>query len=199
MLAVLAVRLVPQQFFPNSTRPELIVELRVRRGLVRRDHRAGNAWSSCCAGRGRALLHRLHGRRRPRFYLPGSRAAQPGLYPVRGDDQDLEAREARAFAPDGHGRRAVPQAWVRVTRLELGPPVGFPIQYRIVGADTQVVRAIARRVEHLVASNPQVRDVQLDWNDPVRALNVALDRRRCAPWGSPRRGGDGKPGPRCRG
>ena len=59
---------------------------------------------------------------------------------------------------------------MRVTRLELGPPVGFPVQFRVVGPDTQKVREIAREVEHVVAASPKVRDVQLDWNDPVRTL-----------------------------
>ena len=87
--------------------------------------------------------------------------------------KDLEGARARALAADGHGRsRHFPQAWVRVTRLEMGPPVGFPVQFRVVGPDTQKVRAIARQVEHVVASSPQVRDVQLDWNDPVRTLKV---------------------------
>ena len=69
-----------------------------------------------------------------------------------------------------------PQVWVRVTRLELGPPVGFPVQFRVVGPDTQKVREIAREVEAVVASSPKVRDVQLDWNDPVRTLKVDLDQ-----------------------
>ena len=65
---------------------------------------------------------------------------------------------------------------MRVTRLELGPPVGFPVQFRVVGPDTQKVRSIAREVEAVVASSPKVRDVQLDWNDPVRTLRVDLDQ-----------------------
>jgi multidrug efflux pump subunit AcrB len=65
---------------------------------------------------------------------------------------------------------------VRITRLELGPPVGFPVQFRVVGSDTQVVRWIAREVEAVVASSPKVRDVQLDWNDPVRTMKVDLDQ-----------------------
>ena len=69
-----------------------------------------------------------------------------------------------------------PEVWVRVTRLELGPPVGFPVQFRVVGPDTQKVRSIAREVEAVVASSPKVRDVQLDWNDPVRTLRVDLDQ-----------------------
>jgi multidrug efflux pump subunit AcrB len=63
-----------------------------------------------------------------------------------------------------------------VTRLELGPPVGFPVQFRVVGPDTQKVREIAREVEAVVASSPKVRDVQFDWNDPVRTLRVDLDQ-----------------------
>jgi multidrug efflux pump subunit AcrB len=69
-----------------------------------------------------------------------------------------------------------PDVWVRVTRLELGPPVGFPIQFRVVGPDTQKVREIAREVEAVVASSPKARDVQLDWNDPVRTLRVDIDQ-----------------------
>jgi multidrug efflux pump subunit AcrB len=58
----------------------------------------------------------------------------------------------------------------------MGPPVGFPVQFRVVGPDTQKVREIAREVERVVASSPRVRDVQLDWNDPVRTLKVELDQ-----------------------
>src|SRR4029450_12899469 len=69
-----------------------------------------------------------------------------------------------------------PAVWVRVTRLELGPPVGFPVQFRVVGPDTQMVRSIAREVERVVAASSKVRDVQLDWNDPVRTLRVDVDQ-----------------------
>jgi len=71
-----------------------------------------------------------------------------------------------------------PGVWVRVTRLELGPPVGFPVQFRVVGPDTQKVRGIAREVEAVVAANPKVRDVQLDWNDPVRTLRADIDQEK---------------------
>src|SRR4029434_9976301 len=66
--------------------------------------------------------------------------------------------------------------WVRVTRPEMGPAVGYPVQFRVVGPDTQKVREIAREVEHVMSSSPKVRDVQFDWNDPVRTLKVDLDQ-----------------------
>ena len=83
---------------------------------------------------------------------------------------------------------------MRVTRLELGPPVGFPVQFRVVGPDTQKVREIAREVERVVAPSPKVRDVQLDWNDPVRTLKVDLDQDKARALGlTPRRRGDRDP------
>jgi len=72
---------------------------------------------------------------------------------------------------------------VRVTRLELGPPVGYPVQFRVVGPNTQVVRKIARDVEKVVASNSKVRDLQLDWNDPVRTMKVELDQDKASALG----------------
>jgi multidrug efflux pump subunit AcrB len=113
----------------------------------------------------------------PRFYL----ALNPEL-PNAGYAQfvvmtkDLEARENVRSRLMATMPEQFPQAWVRVTRLELGPPVGYPVQFRVVGPDTQVVRKIAREVEHVVAASDKVRDVQLDWNDPVRALKVQIDQ-----------------------
>ena len=88
----------------------------------------------------------------------------------------MEARERVRSRLMASVDEQFPEVWVRVTRLELGPPVGFPVQFRVVGPDTQKVRAIAREVEAVVASSPKVRDVQLDWNDPVRTLKVDLDQ-----------------------
>jgi multidrug efflux pump len=92
--------------------------------------------------------------------------------------KDLEARERVRSRLMATVDQAFPEMWVRVTRLEMGPPVGFPVQFRVVGPDIQQVRTIARQVEHVVASSSQVRDVQLDWNDPVRTLKVNVDQEK---------------------
>jgi multidrug efflux pump subunit AcrB len=90
--------------------------------------------------------------------------------------KDMQARERVRSRLMASVDQEFPQAWVRVTRLEMGPAVGYPVQFRVVGPDTQKVREIAREVEHVMASSPKVRDVQLDWNDPVRTLKVELDQ-----------------------
>ena len=113
----------------------------------------------------------------PRFYLALTpELPNPGYAVFVVMTKDIDARErvrSRLMASVGE---QFPDVWVRIWRLEMGPPVGFPVQFRVVGPDTQKVREIAREVEHVVASNPKVRDVQLDWNDPVRTLRVDLDQ-----------------------
>jgi multidrug efflux pump len=178
-LALAGIKLVPQQFFPNSSRPELVIDLRLKEGssfeatteqVKRLENMLGKdddiKFFTAYTGAGA-----------PRFYL----ALNPEL-PNAGYAQfvvmtkDLEARERMRSRLMAAADLQFPQAWVRVTRLEMGPPVGFPVQFRVVGPDTQVVRKIAREVEQVAASNPKVRDVQLDWNDPVRVLKVQLDQ-----------------------
>ncbi len=170
---------MPQQFFPESTRPELVVELRLKEG-------ASFAATTEQVKRMEAVLKKdedvrfftaYTGAGQPRFYLAlDPELPNPGYAVFIVMTRDTEARErvrSRLMASVGE---QFPQAWVRVTRLELGPPVGFPVQFRVVGPDTQKVREIAREVERVVASSPKVRDVQLDWNDPVRTLRVDVDQ-----------------------
>jgi multidrug efflux pump len=178
-IAVFGMKFVPQQFFPNSSRPELIVELRMREG-------ASFAATAEQVERMEAILAKdaevesftaYTGAGAPRFYLALSpELPNPGYAALVVMTSDPEARErvrARLMASAGE---QFPQAWVRVTRLELGPPVGFPVQFRVVGPDTQVVRSIARDVERVMNASPLLRDVQLDWNDPVRALRMDVDQ-----------------------
>ncbi len=172
-------KLVPQQFFPNSSRPELIVDLRMKEG-------ASFAATTEQVKRMEAVLAKdedvrfftaYTGAGSPRFYLAlNPELPNPGYAQFIVMTKDLEARERVRSRLMAAAPEEFPAVWVRVTRLELGPPVGFPVQFRVVGPDTQKVREIAREVEKVVASSPKVRDVQLDWNDPVRTMKVDLDQ-----------------------
>jgi multidrug efflux pump len=176
----LGARLVPQQFFPDSSRPELVVELRLKEG-------ASFAATTEQVRKMESILAKddpdvrffsaYTGAGQPRFYLSlDPELPNPGYAAFVVMTKDTEARERVRSRLMASVDEAFPEVWVRVTRLELGPPVGFPVQFRVVGPDTQKVRSIAREVEAAVASSPKVRDVQLDWNDPVRALRVDLDQ-----------------------
>jgi multidrug efflux pump subunit AcrB len=178
-LSIPAMKLVPQQFFPSSTRPELIVELRLKEG-------ASFAAATEQVKKMEALLAKdedvkfftaYTGAGSPRFYLSlNPELPNPGYAQFIVMTKDMKARERLRSRLMASADEQFPEVWARVSRLELGPPVGYPVQFRVVGADTQKVRAIAREVEKVMASSPKVRDVQLDWNDPVRTMKVELDQ-----------------------
>ena len=166
---------MPQQFFPNSSRPELVVDLRLKEGssFAATTEQVKKMEAVLAKDEDVQFFTAYTGAGAPRFYLSlNPELPNPGYAQFVVMTKDLEARERVRSRLMATADEQFPQAWVRVTRLELGPPVGFPVQFRVVGPDTQVVREIAREVEQVVAASPKVRDVQLDWNDPVRTLKV---------------------------
>ena len=178
-LAIFASRFVPQQFFPNSSRPELIVELRLKEGssFAATSEQVKKMEAVLAKDEDIRFFTAYTGAGQPRFYLSlDPELPNPGYASFIVMTKDMEARERVRSRLMASVDEQFPQLWVRVTRLELGPPVGFPVQFRVVGPDTQGVRSIAREVEAMVRSSPKVRDVQLDWNDPVRTLKVDLDQ-----------------------
>src|SRR5690606_25130790 len=66
----------------------------------------------------------------------------------------------------------------RVTRLENGPPVGYPVQFRVSGEHIDVARALAREVAERVRGNPHVTNVNLDWEEPSKVVRLVLDQER---------------------
>src|SRR6202035_5269176 len=93
--------------------------------------------------------------------------------------KDLEGRERvkarldRAIA-DG----ALPQARTRVDRFVFGPPVGFPVQFRVIGPDPMKVRAIAEDVRKVMAANSNIIDAHLDWSEQVKSIRLDVDQDR---------------------
>jgi len=178
-LAVPAMKLVPQQFFPAATHPELIVELRLKEGssFAATTEQVKKMEAVLKEDQDVRFFTAYTGAGSPRFYLAlNPELPNPGYAVFVVMTKDIEARERLRSRLMASVAEQFPEVWVRIWRLEMGPPVGFPVQFRVVGPDTQKVRAIAREVEHVVASSPKVRDVQLDWNDPVRTLRVDLDQ-----------------------
>jgi multidrug efflux pump subunit AcrB len=90
----------------------------------------------------------------------------------------LKAKLERAVA-DG----AVPQARIRIDRLNFGPPVGFPVQFRVIGPDPLRVREIAGQVRTIMRQNPDTVDVQFDWNEQVKRIEFALNQDRIRAFG----------------
>jgi len=174
--------LVKQQFFPNSARPELIVDVTLRQGA---SHQATEAavvqvekqlagdhdirWFTSYVGGGP-----------PRFFLAYNPALpNDAIATIVLTTTDAEARERvrtrlMAFAAS----EAVPQARIRVSRLELGPPVGFPVQFRVMGEDIGKVRAAADTVLDTLRNVPGTRDAQLAWSERAPSMRLELDQAR---------------------
>ena len=71
---------------------------------------------------------------------------------------------------------ALPEARSRIDRFTFGPPVGFPVQFRVIGPDPMVVRDIAYKVRDVVKENKNIRDPQLDWNEQSPYLKLVVDQ-----------------------
>jgi len=172
-------RFVPQQFFPDSTRPELLVDLRLAEGA---SHQATDA----AVKRVEAFLDRQDGidnyvawvgTGSPRFYLPlDQQLAQTSFAQfvilTRGtaEREALRAKLIALFADE-----AWPLIGV-VTRLENGPPVGFPLQYRVSGPDVSALHAHAHRVAAALRGNPHLSNVHLDWEEPSKRVTLRVDQ-----------------------
>lgn len=179
VLSLGAFRLVEQQFFPFADRPEVLIDLWLPQGssiaateqetikaeaLLKDDPDVVNFVSYVGSGS-------------PRFYLPlDQQLDRNNFAQLVVLTKDLEARERlltrlrTAFDNDFTLLRA------RLNRLENGPPVGFPIQFRVSGLDIAQTRRIADEVATLVRANPHTLDVQLDWSEPSKAVHLDVDQ-----------------------
>jgi multidrug efflux pump len=174
---------VPQQFFPTAERLELLVELRMRQG-------ASFAATEAAVVRLETVLKAdarvrgftaYTGAGAPRFYLSLTpELPDPGFAQFVVQTASLGEREAlresllRVFDDSLPGARFTDLRG-RVTRLDFGPPVGFPVQFRVSGPDPVRVRAIAGQVREVVGRSPLVRDTQFDWNEQMRSVEVRVD------------------------
>ena len=115
----------------------------------------------------------------PRFYLPLDQQlpqagfAQFVLLTHGTDEREALRRDLIAlFEVD------FPELRARVIRLENGPPVGYPIQYRVSGAEIDQVRELARQVADVVRQHAHVRNVNLDWEEPSKIIRLTIDQDR---------------------
>ncbi|MBR0672153.1 efflux RND transporter permease subunit [Neoroseomonas soli] len=182
-----AMGMVRKQFFPTSARLELLVDVTLRQG-------AGHAATLAAARRIEAALEgdpdaRLVttylGQGSPRFFL----ALNPDLpneafAKLVVQTPDVPARERLRARLNGLiAEGLVPEARVRVSRLDFGPPVGFPVQFRVHGADPADLRRIGDEVMAAMRATPGTRDVSMSWGERAPNLRLELDRARVAELG----------------
>jgi multidrug efflux pump subunit AcrB len=180
VLAGAGMSLVQQQFFPTAARPELMVELRMQEGASFEATQAEARKLERILGADADVQYftAYTGAGAPRFYLSLSpELPNPGytqFVVMTGGIEQRERLRARLIERFASGSD-FPAARVRVTRLEFGPPAGYPVQFRVIGPDTITVRRIAGQVRAAIDGNPMLRDLQLDWNEMVRTVRLKVD------------------------
>ncbi|MCU7369643.1 efflux RND transporter permease subunit [Paucibacter sp. O1-1] len=172
---------VQQQFFPTASRPELLVDLRLREGasFAATEHQVKRLEALLAKDPDIEFFTAYTGAGTPRFYLSiQPELPNPGFAQFVVKTAGIEQRErVRARLMELFDKDEVfPDVRARVQRLEFGPPVGFPVQFRVIGPDKAQVREIAYRVRDTVRESPLVRDTQLDWNEQVRSVQVHVDQ-----------------------
>ena len=181
--AIWGMRFVENQFFPSSDRPELIVDITLPRNASIEATRAEmDRFEQALAGNDNVLFWSSYvGRGAPRFILSfDSGTPGPNTGQIIIQTPGIEARNVLKTQLEDMAANEFPGTDVFVKLLEIGPPVGRPVQYRITGYDPDALRSHARDFAAILADDPRTGNVVLDWNEPARLVRVDIlqDRLR---------------------
>ncbi|MDH4870066.1 efflux RND transporter permease subunit [Pseudomonas sp. BN515] len=178
----LGMGIVKKQFFPNSDRSELLVEVYMPPGS------AFKATESVVAQVEKALLEEPQtklvnayvGGGAPRFFLSlNPELPDPAFAKIIVQTADSKARDAlRARMQARIAAGEFPSARVRVTQLVFGPPVPFPVVFRVSGPNLDQLRQISEEVRAVVAANAMTRDTFVDWGERSSSYRLVLDQDR---------------------
>lgn len=178
-VAVFAMQFVPRQFFPSSDRTELLVEVTLPQNasIFASEEASRRLDAALAQDPDVARWSTYVGRGAIRFYLPlNVQLALPFFSQAVVVAKDLPGRERLQRRLEAMLAEEFPAAVARVYPLELGPPVGWPLQYRVNGPDIERVREIAQDVAKLLADTPGARHVHFDWMEPARQLRLVVDQ-----------------------
>ena len=172
---------VQQQFFPDSTRPELLVDLRLPEGssFVATETEAKKLEKIIADDANIENYVSYIGTGSPRFYLPLDQQlpnvnfAQFVILTKGTKEREvLRNKLIKLFETD------FPHLRGNINRLENGPPVGFPVQFRVTGPEIPVVQKYAAEVAEIMRQNKHLTNVQLDWNEQSKSINIQIDQEK---------------------
>ncbi|MBF6991333.1 MULTISPECIES: efflux RND transporter permease subunit [Cupriavidus] len=179
VLGIYAFKFVEKQFFPDSSRPELMVELWMPEGTSFAQMEAEAKRFERLVGKDKQVesLTTFVGTGAPRFYLPldqifpQSNVAQVIVMPVSTEVRDALRRRIIALLDT-----ELPYLRGRVKLLPNGPPVAYPVQFRVIGPEAGAVRQLADQVKAEMRANPNTVGVNDNWNENVKMLRLEIDQ-----------------------
>jgi len=177
--AIVLFNAVPQQFFPASDRPELMVDLWMpQASTFEASSQEVRRFESALKGDPDVVAVTSYvGNGSPRFYLPlDVQTPNLNLGEVMVMTKGGEARERVLRKIQGLFEHDLPNVRGRVNRLENGPPVGYPVQFRVYGNDLDKIAEIGAKVETIMRGNAHVRQVNQDWGERTKRVRVDVDQ-----------------------
>lgn len=177
--SLLLFSVVPKQFFPASDRPELMVDLWMpKASTFEASQREVRELENLLKGDPNiAAVTSFVGNGAPRFYLPlDVQTPNLNLGEMLVMTKGGEARERVLDKIEKLFDERFANVRGRVNRLENGPPVGYPVQFRVYGNDNAKVREIAARVAGIMRADPHVRRVNQDWGERIKRVQVDVDQ-----------------------
>lgn len=177
--SVWGMRFVEQQFFPDSDRTEVIVDVGERQNASITKTRADMDRLEAHLAESEDVLFWTSyvGTGAPRFILsmdvptPGPHMGQIVI-----QTPDVAARDRVKAMLNEVAATEFPGVDLYVKNLEIGPPVGKPVQYRVSSPDIDEARDAARGLAAVLAKEPRLRDIALDWNEPARVIRLEVDQ-----------------------
>ncbi|HGH3614002.1 TPA: efflux RND transporter permease subunit [Acinetobacter baumannii] len=186
VLSVLMFKMVPQQFFPPSNRAEILVDLKLEEGasLTATEQAVKKVEQFLSKQKGINNYVAYVGTGSPRFYLPlDQQLPQASFAQFVVLASSLDDRDEIRRSLETQIKQLLPQVRTRVSLLENGPPVGYPLQYRVSGEDLNLVRKEAQQVARVISENPNTTNVHLDWGEPSKIISIQIDQDRARQMG----------------
>ena len=175
--SIYGMRYVEQQFFPNSDRTELIIDMTLAQNAsIEETSRQVAQMESLLEGRDEVVYWSGYvGRSAPRFLLPSEpKSPAPNFGQIVIQTSSIDARNKLRGELNEVAQAEFPGTDVLVKLLDIGPPVGRPVQYRLSGPEIGKVRDLGREMAAVVASDDRLESIALDWNAPARVIRVDI-------------------------
>lgn len=181
MLALAGFGKVEQAFFPPSDRPELLMDVWLPEGSSFEATEALTAEleKKIALVPGITDYTSYIGGSTPRFYLPLDLTLPSVNYAQMVITTQDNAKRESVFHSINHILDTdYADLGIRIARLENGPPVGYPVQFRILGADPRILSRIAGEVEHIIKQNPHTKNVSIDSNEKLHVIDIKVDQEQ---------------------
>ena len=180
-LGIVGMGRVQQQFFPDSSRPEILVELWSAEGtsFAASEGIAKRVEQRLLAEDGIATVTTWIGSGVPRFYLPLDQIfPQSNVSQMIVLSKDLQERERLRLRLPAILAQEFPEVRGRIKLLPNGPPVAYPVQFRVIGSDPAQLRVHADEVKAVLRANANMRGVNDNWNESVKVIRLEVDQAK---------------------